>query len=529
MNENMFLKEATMGAGSSFTENSAKSYSNSGRVLIDQFGKAGAYMKRKIDDVWADQGTLWAENPEMALRFPFYLRMITRQTNIGDTKKTENVQRGQGLRDESFKRLLWIARFHPEEFYRNLWLIPVVGSWKDLWVLLTMQEDLDHKAFFDVIADGIKSENDRDLVKKYLPRIRSGKKCKTPWAKATNTLAKEFVNYVGWTYSDYRKFKSTGKAHEFQRIICSRKYQNIKWNQIPGKALLKLVSGKFLSNHDLEKAYIDWLNTQPVAKFNGYAYELGAALGDSYYNKVSLAKKNTIDRQFRGLIETAKKDGSALKGNVLCALDTSGSMGCLVKDNISAYDVCVSLGIYFSELNEGAFHNHVAMFNSTSTLLKLKGEFSDKWMQIRKQSTAWGSTNFQSLITLICNIRREHPEIPLEEYCTTVLCVSDMQFNYCGEKTNYEAMKEQLLEVFPPEWVKNFKAVWWFCSNRETSDVPATMDMGGQYLVSGFDGAIITTILGGEVVDEKTGEKRQLTMEESVNEALNQEVLQLVQ
>ena len=34
----------------------------------------------------------------------------------------------------------------------------------------------------------------------------------------------------------------------------------------------------------------------------------------------------TINKQFDGLIETAKSDTGGIKGNVLCALDTSGSM-----------------------------------------------------------------------------------------------------------------------------------------------------------------------------------------------------------
>jgi len=54
--------------------------------------------------------------------------------------------------------------------------------------------------------------------------------------------------------------------------------------------------------------------------------------------------------------------------------------------------------------------------------------------------------------------------------------------------------------------------------------------MPGQYLLSGFDGAIISLILGGsQEVDEKTGEVKQLSMEEAVFKALSQEILTLVQ
>ena len=142
MNMNAFVKSNTLGAGANgaMTENGAISYATIGTALLDQFGKAGAYRGRDIKDVWVEQATLWGENPEAALKFPFYLRMITRQSNILNGEKTEKVQRGQGARDEAFKRLLWIAKYHPEEFYRNLWLLPVIGSWKDLWVLLASDD-----------------------------------------------------------------------------------------------------------------------------------------------------------------------------------------------------------------------------------------------------------------------------------------------------------------------------------------------------------------------------------------------------
>lgn len=540
---NEFIKENTIGAGTSFTENGAVSYASAGSSLLDQFAKAGTARGRNIEDVWNEQATLWAEDPESALVFPFYLRLITRQVKLLGGEKSETVQRGQGARDESFKRFLWIAKYHPEEFYRNLWLIPIIGSWKDLWQLMVMDAELQLNAIsrnkvFTIIAEGINDANHKDLVIKYLPRIRSNNKCKTPWAIHTNNLAKDFAKYVGWSYKDYREFKATGRAHKFQTIICKGLYNNIDWKTIPGKALLNLVTGDFLKRHGLENKYINWLKKQPVAKFNGYVYELGMK-ADRF--NMPLATKITLDKQFDGLIETAKKDDGGIKGNVLCALDTSSSMNNSINgtSDLTSYDVCVSLGIYFSELNTGDFHNVVAMFDNTSELLTLKGTFTDKWNQIKHTRTAWGSTNFQSLIALIVETRKNNPNMALEDFPKTLIVVSDMQFNPTGyygnytknqEFTNYELAMEKLRSVFPEEFVKDFKIIWWYCAGRDGSshDVPVTMDMGGQYLFSGFDGAVISLLLGGDYVDPETGKKVQPTMEEAVRNALSQEVLAMV-
>ena len=550
MEMNGFIKVNTSGAGTALTENGAMSYKSTGLALTDQFAKAGTARGRNYSEVWNEQAQLWNENKELALRFPFYLRLITRKSNLLDDTATEKVQRGQGARDEAFKRLLWVAAFHKDEFYRNLWVLPIVGSWKDLWVLMSMAMNdsmpvsfkLDTNKFFEVIAQGINSKSHIDLVKKYMPRLRSNNKCKTNWAIATNTLAKMFCEFVGWTPKEYRQFKSTGRAHSFQREICAGRFDTINWSLIPGKALLNLVSGKFLSNHGLTDSYVNWLKAQPAVKFNGYAFELGHKL----VGRPSLATTITVDKQFESLLATGNADGGAINGNVLCALDTSGSMTCPVTDNgVTAYDVCVSLGIYFSALNKGAFHNTVAMFDDVSRLLKLQdGTFSEKLNQIHSTSTAWGGTNFQSLIDLIVETRRKKPGIPLEDYPTTLLVVSDMQFNPSNsyyrssnaitERTNYEAAMRKLRTVFPEEFVDKFKIVWWFCSNTHRpngttiDDVPSTIDDKGTFVVSGFDGSIISLLLGDNGLANDGDEKEKPSMEDLAKAALSQEVLMLV-
>ena len=98
------------------------------------------------------------------------------------------------------------------------------------------------------------------------------------------------------------------------------------------------------------------------------------------------------------------------------------------------------------------------------------------------------------------------------------------------EKTNYEMATKKLSAVFPKEFVDNFKIIWWYCANRDTRDFPSTMEDAGTYMIGGYDGAIISFILGGDApvkVDE-TGKKVQPTMEDVINAALNQEALALI-
>jgi hypothetical protein len=204
-------------------------------------------------------------------------------------------------------------------------------------------------------------------------------------------------------------------------------------------------------------------------------------------------------------------------------------MTCGNLHGVSPFDICISLGAFFSTINTGAFHKNVIMFDNVSRVLQLKGTFTQMINQIIKTTTAWGGTNFQSVVNEIVRIRKENPNIPLEDYPQTLLIVSDMQFNPVGgnKDTNYVAMKKTLYEFFPKEFVDNMKFIWWQV-NGNAKDVPATLADGGCYFFSGFDGSIVTLLLGGELAEFEKKEKRQPTMEEMIGVALGQEILSYV-
>lgn len=555
--ENMFTN--AMGFESNgvmtLTENGAVAHLTTGSLIVDQFGLAGNYRGRDIDAVFEDQRAIWDENPSMALRFPFYLRMVTRKTKVNSKNVTDKVQNGQGARDEAFKRLLWIAKNHYVSFVKNIWLLPIVGSWKDLWTLMYYDVTLgvnaiNHEDMFDIIKQGLACETHVDLVKKFMPRIKSSKKCTTDWTMTTNKLAKEFAKYVGITFAEYNLWKATGTAHDFQKIICDRRYSEIKWNHIPGRALTLLTTGKFLENHDLTDKYVEWVKAQPVAKFTGYVFELMKKLREArggtmvygnrvfyhhdYMKNVPIAVKYTLDAQFAGLVEQAKKDGW-IKENVLCALDTSGSMNHQVDglNGTTCGDIATSLALFFSELNTGAFHNKVIMFDDRSYPFTLSGDsFCDKVGQL--PSVPCGGTNFQSVIDEIVKIRVNHPEIPLEEYPTTILVVSDMQFNPSGDyfssnravnMTNHELAVDKLRKVFPSDFVSSLKFVWWNCASRRQTFEGQSKDNNMMFF-SGFDGSALTLLLGEEPDAEEPSKK--LTPEEVVEKVLTQEILNYV-
>ena len=520
--KNNFIK--ALFTGNTQTENGAISNSSTGNLLLDYFSKAGTYRNRELEEVFADISAMWELDPKQALQIVFYNRMISRTAK--GFVETENMQSGQGNKDEFRKCVIWFARYYPEVINKNLWIVPLVGCWKDLWHA-DLIDELDSMAVYALIKRGIACEYNKELIAKYLPRIRSKSNVYNDRHKKLNAFAYGLIKYLKWSPIQYRKFKSSGKAHDFQKKMSNGLFTEIDFNSIPGKALYQLVNNKgkdsmtTFERHGIDDSYLEWIKQQPVAKFTGYVYELMSAVK----RNMSLAQKFTVDKQFDGLIQTAQEAGSITE-NVWCALDTSGSMMEKVA-NTTAYDICIGLGIYFSTLNQGAFKDQVIMFSEESKVKKLAGSFSDKVIQLTSSETAWGSTNFQSVIDEIVRVRLTNPDVPISDFPSTLLVVSDMQFNPTSgnTKTNYKQAMRKLAQVGLP----NIRIVWWWVTGRAT-DFPSTIDDKNVIMIGGFDGSILSLLLNEEVKQAGLAKTNKYNGPyEAMQKALNQEVLELIQ
>eukprot|EP01088_Endostelium_zonatum_P019641 TRINITY_DN6887_c0_g1_i1.p1 TRINITY_DN6887_c0_g1~~TRINITY_DN6887_c0_g1_i1.p1 ORF type:complete len:350 (-),score=79.93 TRINITY_DN6887_c0_g1_i1:597-1646(-) len=294
-----------------YTENGAITNESTGSSLVDYFAAAGNYRDRPQTTVDTDLENIWKDSPLITLRLIFYFRIVSRKEKGFIT--TEKVQKGQGSRDEFRKSLHWLARIHPLELYENIHLIPVVGSWKDLWHPYLIGT-LDQQQVFALIQKGMSDPYNAGLVAKFLPAIKSGGKISSQNTDrlAQNNFAKALAKHLKMTPTEYRKFKSNSKntAHEFQRLMCNGDWDKIRWDRIPGKALFQMVTNKdeagknTLERHGQIDRYMKWLSAQPVAKFTGFVYELFTAAKKP---NLSPAEAMTFNKQFDGLIELAKK------------------------------------------------------------------------------------------------------------------------------------------------------------------------------------------------------------------------------
>ena len=105
----------------------------------------------------------------------------------------------------------------------------------------------------------------------------------------------------------------------------------------------------------------------------------------------------------------------------------------------------------------------------------------------------WGmNTNLQASFDLILN-KAIRGRIPQEEMPQVLVIFSDMEFDRCAQKTNYEAMRDKYARA----GYQMPQVVFWNL-NSSQKNCPVKFNQDGVALVSGFSPSTMEAILGGE-------------------------------
>lgn len=570
---NIFEQEKFAREHHTYSENGSDKYTTSGNVFLDDFAMLSKYKApRDLDDIFETMDKLWSHDALRTLQLTVFLRMITRKTVLFNGDKL-STQRGQGLKHEFIGRLLWLANKHTSTFKKNLQYFVVAGSWKDVFDL--MRYDLSYNGkehpmlpwdfMIEFISDGLKSESQSNLVKKYLPQIYSAKQCNTLQKQCNAVIGRRIARFLFGEPKDnndkiriateYRKVKTSGNAHDWQKKIAQRDYLHINWDTIAGRALQKLINSKFLENHNLEEVFSNWMLKQDTAKFTGYAYELFKDGGYGRDRRDQIIRtlypktyqRDLTNKQFLQLIDVAKKDMNRQTGFIV-AMDVSGSMTGKIPGSttMSAYSVARAMALYFSYLLKGEFANTYLAFSDTVVIDKFEGK-----TPLEKYYTGYYkynacNTNFFQIAQLFGKLKqRGYPE---SKFPSGVIVISDGEFdrpygdwNITGKTTDwyarnsatretvFEAFKEYLLNCgFSKQYVDNFKMVLWdvpnsYYSGRSTPKFEALANTPNIFHMSGFDPAGIAFLTGTNQVQSIPR-----TPEELFETAMQQELIQLL-
>ena len=509
---NAFVAAAQKRSAETTTGNGAKAYNTSGNVFVDQFTSIGNYKApRDFNLIEKDCEILWANNKMLCVLFLFYLRIISRVVNFMDNVKTSVSQKGGGLKHEPIMRMLWLHQKDKNIFWNNIGIFISVGSWKDVFVMLQYDliyhgwkdRILDWDKFASLILAGLNDKNQSELIKKYLPQIKSNSQCKTIEAQADNLIAKWICSLLfgtkgeesGWTYKKYRRLKTSGTAHEWKKLISQGKHQLIDFNTIHGRALNILVRSNYLKNHGLEEKYQNWI-TKPETKdvkYTGFVHELFMKLPVAL-SHLSKGQQKTINKQFQTLVD---KGGQSEQTSLIVVRDISGSMDSPAFGvNMSSNEVAKAIALYFSEFLHGSFANSYITFNNTATMRQWSGHSPiEKWYNPRHEHSA-GSTDFLSIVRMFCYLKLQG--IAESDFPQGILCISDGEFNRAVlGKTNVESAYLMLYQAgFSAEYIQNFIIVLWNIPNtfygRSAPKFETMFDTPNCFYFSGYDASVIS-------------------------------------
>ena len=284
----------------------------------------------------------------------------------------------------------------------------------------------------------------------------------------------------------FEEFEISTKTVE--QLMCSKNWLEIEYSKVPSKAL---------------SDYMKSFAKNDKVRFDEYLESVKN--GEVKINASAVYPYDIVKNLKFGDTEGASVQWNALpnfmensKEFVLPVVDVSGSMGIhSISPSVNCMDVAISLGLYISERNKGSFQDAFITFSSFPQLQYLKGSLFERFQQLA--TADWGmSTNIEAVFNLILN-KAVTERVPQSEMPTTILILSDMEFDAASENRNVS-----IQELIESNYVKNGyqipKIVYWNLASRN-KNVPVKFTKTGTALISGFSPAILKNVLSGEKMD----------------------------
>jgi hypothetical protein len=431
------------------TKNGMTTNSSSLNECVNLFFSIGAMRGKGKDKVVALFSKAFAEEPETALKTLFWVR---------------DVREGAGERQVFRDVLSYLAEQFPDVVKLNINLISEYGRWDDIQGLFgTTLEDEAVK----VLVQGLKDAN--GLCAKWMPRKGLVfNKVRKSLKLDPKTLRKLIVSL----------------SNTVEQKMCSNEWDKIEYPKTPSLAMSRYTKAFGRNDSERFKSFIESLKKGEVKINAGALYPYDITKNLRFGNNKDLANE-----QWKALPNYMEGSDEL----ILPMVDVSGSMSCSVggNPNLTCMEVAISLGMYISERNVGAFKDMFMTFSSTPQIQKLMGPLSDRYNQLSRAD--WGmSTNLYSAFKTILNQAVKF-NIPQEEMPSKVLILSDMEFDVAIGRREHSALS-MIDEMYGEAgYVKPGIIFWNLHANG--GNFPARFDDEGTALISGFSPSVLKAVL----------------------------------
>ena len=444
------------------TENGMATNSSSLNFCVDLFFTIGAMRGQDKERLIRNFSLAFNEDPTRAMKILFWAR---------------DVREGAGERQIFKDILVYLVENQSESLKKNIGLISEYGRWDDLLVLAGT--NLEEEAFSQIqIAIGAGN----GLCAKWMPR--------------KGTMAQRLREFMNMSPKQYRK-TLVNLTNVVETKMCANQWEAIEYGKLPSLASARYQKAFWKRDGERYKLYVEKL-TKGEEKINA-----GAVYPYDVTKSLERGNKDVANAQWKALPNFM--EGSTER--VLPVVDVSGSMmtGAAGNGNVSCMDVSISLGLYISERNEGAFKDAFITFSAEPQLQILKGTLNERFLQLRRAD--WGyNTDLQKVFTLILDQAVKN-NVPESEMPTKILVLSDMEFDAAihsssvfSSNTQWSPTAQQMIQkMFGDAGYKMPEIVYWNIQSRG-ENIPVSFNESGTALVSGFSPSILKSLLKGEIV-----------------------------
>lgn len=447
-----FADAAKKNAAFTRTENGAVALNTTGNARLDLFGTIGSLRTADEQRITGLFSEAYKEDPLFATKIAFYAR---------------DIRGGLGER-QTFRTILQhMAKYHPEALLPNLDLVGVYGRYDDLYCLIgTPVENEMWAAMKKQFEEDLRNMADGNAISLL------GKWIKTADASSSRTRALGILTAQKLGYDVYR-FKRLVRAMRKQigiveALMSAGRWDEIKYPAVPSRAMM--VYRKAFMKHDADRygEFIQKAVTGEETIHSGtlYPYDIIEKIMHGY----GFREDDTLEAQWRQLPDYVEPGT-----NALVIADTSGSM------YGRPLATSVGLAVYFAERNTGPYHNMFMSFSSSPHIHMLRGETLAQKLRSIDMNDWQNNTDLEAAFRLVLDIAIQN-RIPQDEMPKSLIVISDMEIDYCGNKdwTFYEKMSRK----FRKHGYQIPNIIFWNVNSRNNV-FHADKDRAGVQLASG--------------------------------------------
>ena len=446
------------------TENGMATNSSSLNHCVDLFFTIGAMRGQDKDRLIRNFSLALLEDPTRAMKILFWAR---------------DVRGGAGERQVFRDVMKYLAEGHTDFLRKNIPYISEFGRWDDLLTLV-----------------GTKLEGEALTQVRWGLEVKNGLCAK--WMPRKGPVAAKLRAFMEMSPKQYRK-TLVELTNVVETQMCANEWESIDFGKLPSVASARYQKAFWKRNEAGYKSYIASLQ-KGEAKINS-----GAVYPYDVTKSLQRGNPDVAIEQWKALPNYM--EGS--DDRILPVVDTSGSMGSSAggNPNVSCMDVSVSLGLYISERNEGAFKDAFVTFSAEPKLQILNGDLRDRFNQLQRAD--WGyNTDLVKVFDLILDQATKH-SVPESEMPTKILILSDMEFDaatkpHVGWGTKHVPTKwnttaqEMIEQKYTDAGYKVPAIVYWNIRSRG-NNIPVAFDKTGTALISGFSPSILKSVVKGEI------------------------------